>query len=115
MQDEARTRPVKVFRCGAVKAAIWTNQRVMDNAVVEVPSVRIDKAYKDGDTWKNTTTFAADDLPKVAMVVTEAYRFLRLRAEELPDSWNGGQTADDGDIPYGDQNRPAHGPIRQPQ
>jgi hypothetical protein len=60
MQDEARTKPVKVFRCGVVKAAIWTNQRVMDNAVVEFHSVKIDKSYKEGDEWKRTVTFAAE-------------------------------------------------------
>jgi len=111
MQDEARTRPVKVFRCGAVKAAIWTNQRVIDDAVVEVPSVKIDKSYKDGDEWKRTTTFAADDLPKVITVATEAYRFLRLRSEEPPDSGNGGQSMDGRGPDDGDQNRPAHGLI----
>jgi hypothetical protein len=82
MQDEARTRPVKVFRCGTVRAAIWANRRVMDNAVVEVHSVKISKSYKEDEQWRETTTFAAEDLPKVALVATEAYRFLRLRSEE---------------------------------
>src|SRR6056297_471130 len=27
MQDEMKNRPNKVFRCGPVQAAIWTNQR----------------------------------------------------------------------------------------
>ncbi len=62
MHDEATNKPVKVFRCGAVQAAIWTNPRVIDNAVVEVPSVRIDKSYNEGDEWKKTTSFAAEDL-----------------------------------------------------
>jgi len=60
-------KPVKVFRCGAVQAAVWANQRVMDNAVVEVHSVRFSKSYKEGDEWKRTTTFTTEDLPKVAL------------------------------------------------
>ncbi len=82
MQNDPKNKPIKVFRCGAVQAAIWTNQRVIDDAVVEVHSVRIDKSYKEADEWKRTTSFAAEDLPKVAMIATEAYRFLRLRSSE---------------------------------
>jgi len=80
MHDEATNKPVKVFRCGAVQAAIWTNQRVIDNAVVEVHSVRIDKSYKEGQQWKRTTIFAAEDLPKVFIVAMEVYRYLRVRS-----------------------------------
>ena len=44
MQDEMKNKTkYKVFRCGAIQAAIWTNQRVMDDAVVEVHSIKIDK------------------------------------------------------------------------
>jgi len=82
MQEEMRNRPSKVFRCGAVRAAIWTNQRVMDNAVVEVYSIKIDKSYKGGDEWKQTTSFAAEDLPKVSVVAMASYNHLRLRSSE---------------------------------
>jgi len=114
MQDEAGAKPVKVFRCGAIQGAIWTNQRVMDSAVVEIHSVRISKSYKEGDEWKRTTTFAAEDLPKVALVATEIYRFLRLRSEahagasEGRDAANGPVDAED------DQGRPADGSVHQP-
>jgi hypothetical protein len=82
MQDEVRNKPIKVFACGAIKAAIWADSRVIDNEVVEVYSIKFDRSYKDkGDgQWKHTETFNAEDLPKVAMVAMEAYRFLRLRS-----------------------------------
>jgi len=82
MQDEARTKPVKVFRCGVVKAAIWTNQRVINNAVVEVHSIKIDKSYKEGDEWKRTATFTAEDLPKVSIVAMESYKYLRVHVSD---------------------------------
>jgi len=82
MQDEMRNKPDKAFRCGAVQAAIWTNRRVVDNAVVEVYSIRIDKAYKAGDEWKRTTSFAPEDLPKVSVVAMACYEHLRLRSSE---------------------------------
>jgi hypothetical protein len=97
MEDEVKKKPDKTYRCGSVRAAVWTNRRVIDNAVVEVHSVRIDRSYKDGDKWKSTTTFAVDDLPKIVMVATAAYSFLRLRSEESSGAWDSRQAADDAD------------------
>jgi len=76
-----------VFTCGAVKAAVWADSRVINNTVVEVHSVRIDRSYKGKDSgeWKHTNTFNAEDLPKVALVATEAYKWLRLRSQENED------------------------------
>ncbi len=82
MQDEMRNKPDKAFRCGAVQAAIWANRRVIDNAIVEVYSIRIDKSYKAGEEWKRTTSFAPEDLPKVSVVAMACYEHLRLRSSE---------------------------------
>ena len=72
-------KPLRTFRCGSITAAVWSDSRVVNNEIVEMHSIRIDRAYKDGDKWKNTCTFSAEDLPKVALVANEAYKFLRLR------------------------------------
>ncbi|MCX5645302.1 MAG: hypothetical protein NTZ17_11585 [Phycisphaerae bacterium] len=87
MQDEVRNKPVQVFACGAVKAAIGADSRVIDNEVVEVHSIKFDRSYKDkGDgPWKHTNAFNAEDLPKVAVVAMEAYKYLRLRSYENED------------------------------
>lgn len=42
-ENDVRTRPIRVFRCGAVAAAIWVDHRVIDDAVVKVHSIRITK------------------------------------------------------------------------
>ena len=73
-------KPIRTFRCGSITAAIWSDSKAINHEIVEMHSIRIDKAYKDGDEWKNTHTFAAEDLPKVALVADEAYRYLRLRS-----------------------------------
>lgn len=83
MQDKQKSKPPdKKFYYGAIRAAIWTNQRVIGDAVVEVHSIRIDKSYKDGDQWKRTTTLTAEDLPKVALIAEDAYRYIRLRTSD---------------------------------
>ncbi len=114
MQNELQNKPVKVLRCGPVKAAIWTNQRVIDDAVVEVHSIKIDKSYKEGGQWKKTTTFTAEDLPKVSVVVMEAYRFLRLRSEEPSGSLESQDTTDGLADAKDDQSHPAADSVCQP-
>ena len=82
MVEQVNKNPARVIHCGPVKASIWSNARLLDDAVVELYSIRIDKSYKDGQEWKSTVTFNAEDLPKVAMVANEAYKFIRLRSSQ---------------------------------
>ena len=82
MAEKGTNNPVKVFQCGRVKAAIWADSKVIDNTVVEVHSIRIDRSFKDGEEWKHTNAFSSEDLPKVALVANEAYKFIRLQSPE---------------------------------
>ena len=91
MVEKGKNNPIKVFQCGCVKAAIWTGPKVIDNTVVEVHSIRIDRSYKDKDSdeWKHTNTFNAADLPKVSLVASEAYKYVRMRTFAPGISQNG--------------------------
>jgi hypothetical protein len=62
---------------------------VINNAVVKVYSIKIDRAYKHGDTWAYTNLFNAEDLPKVAVVANEVYKYLRMRTFEPQTRPNG--------------------------
>jgi len=72
--------PEKRFKCGPVSASIWAESRVIDGEMVRFFSINIDKAYKDGDEWKHTNRFNAEDLPKVALVASETYKYIRLNS-----------------------------------
>ena len=76
------SKPVRTFRCGAITAAVWSDSKVVDHEIVEMHSIKIDRTYKNGEEWKNTHTFSTEDLPKVALVADEAYRYLRLQCSE---------------------------------
>ena len=91
MADKDKNHPVKAFQCGPVKASIWMDPKVIDNEIVDVHSIRIDRVYKDkkDNEWKYTTTFYSEDLPKVALVANEAYKYLRMRAFTPGISQNG--------------------------
>ena len=58
-KSNSKKKPVHEIRFGRVRAAIWENeteQGVMHN-------VTMTRLYKDGDSWKDTTSFGRDDLP----------------------------------------------------
>jgi hypothetical protein len=90
MAEKSKNNPIIVFQCGPVKASVWTDPKVIDNAIVDVHSIRIDRAYKDkkDNEWKYTTTFYREDLPKVALVANEAYKYVRMRTYEPETSQN---------------------------
>jgi len=87
MEDTAKNNPIKVFSCGRIKAAIWSDSKIVNDTLVEVHPIKIDKSYyKDGEGPKYTTTFSAEDLPKVAILAMESYKFLRVRESEQNNS-----------------------------
>ena len=73
------SKPEKKFNCGSISASIWANTRAVNGEAVKLYSVTINKAFKEGDEWKYTDTFNIEDLPKVALVANEAYKYMRLR------------------------------------
>ena len=76
------SKPEKRFKCGSVSASIWAKAKTVEGEMVKFYSVSIDKAYKDGDEWKHSNSFAAEDLPKVALVTNEAYKYIHLQETE---------------------------------
>ena len=76
------SRPEKKFKCGPISASIWAEDKTVESGVVKFYSINITKAYKDGDNWKNTNNFNAEDLPKVALVANEAYKYIRLKSTD---------------------------------
>ena len=83
----------KIFRCGPVSATVWLNTKEYKGEMVEMHSIKIEKSYLNpsyqGDDpqekWKHTHSFAAEDLPKVALVAQEAYKYIRLQVTNKND------------------------------
>ena len=71
-------KPEKKFSCGSISASIWANTKVVNGEKVKIYFVTINKAYKEGEEWKYTNSFNIEDLPKVALVANEAYKYIRL-------------------------------------
>jgi len=75
-------KPEKKFICGPVSASIWAKTKTVESETVKFYSVTITKAYKEGEDWKYTNSFNIEDLPKVALVANEAYKYVRLKSTD---------------------------------
>lgn len=77
--------PEKKFRAGAISATVWLNKgQKIDGEETEYKSVSIDRNYKDkNDQWQSTNSMRINDLPKAAVVLMEAYKYLVCREQEL--------------------------------
>jgi hypothetical protein len=56
---ETKNRPVHEIRLGRIRAAIWRNDT--ENGTRH--NVSLSRLYKDGDEWRDSTSFGREDLP----------------------------------------------------
>jgi hypothetical protein len=70
---QKKDEPVHRIPLGRIVAAIWAN-KAKDGRVWF--NVTITRSYKDGDQWKDTSTFGRDDLPIVAKAADMAYAWI---------------------------------------
>ena len=64
--------PVHEVRLGRIRAAIWENET--QNGTRH--NVTISRLYKDGDDWKDSTSFGRDDLLLVSKVADLAHSWI---------------------------------------
>ena len=75
--------PEKKFSTGAISATVWKNQRVSkDGKPFETCTVSLQRRYADNaGKWQSTNSLRVGDLPKAALVLEEAYKFLVLNGK----------------------------------
>ena len=81
-------KPEKTFRAGAITASIWATCDSENGEVVKRYTVRLQRSYKKGGTWKNIHVFFANDLPNVALVALEVSKYLRQNQGNQPNTNN---------------------------
>ena len=84
---EEKNKPEKKFSTGAVSATIWKNFRTgKDGNVFETVTVNLQRRYADKTgQWQTTNALRVNDLPKAALVLEEAYKYVVLQ-EKLEES-----------------------------
>jgi hypothetical protein len=68
----AKKQPVHEVRLGRIKAAIWENET--QNGTRH--NVTFSRLYKDGEEWKDSSSFGRDDLPLLAKVADLAHSYI---------------------------------------
>ncbi len=64
--------PVHEVRLGRIKATIWENSTQNGKR----HNVTVARIYKDGDSWKESTSFGRDDLPLIGKVSDLAHTWI---------------------------------------
>lgn len=77
-------KPIKEFRAGNVKAAIWEDEREDQGRTTTRHSVKIQKRFLDKNTgdWHDTDYFFPNDLPRLCLVAAKAFEHIALRESE---------------------------------
>ncbi len=68
-------QPEKTFRIGSCSASVFVNTAAKKNEQDERRTYRmvsVQRRYRDGDTWKSSTSFALADLPAAIAVMQMA-------------------------------------------
>ena len=68
----ATARPVQEIRMGRIRAAIWENETQNGRRF----NVTVSRLYKDGDDWKDSSSFGRDDLLVVAKVLDRCHTWI---------------------------------------
>ena len=80
---QAGNPPEKKFRAGAIAATVWKNNSIKDGKPVSYRTVSIGRSYKDKTgAWQNTNSMRVSDLPRAALVLEEAFKYIVLNGEQ---------------------------------
>jgi len=71
-EPEQLSMPVFSCRHRALKAAVWQN----DSANGPFYNVTVSRSYKDGDTWKESSSFGYDDILPIAELLRTCHGFI---------------------------------------
>lgn len=71
--------PEKVFKAGNCEVAIFKNKIEGSRGSFDSYSIKARKTYKQDDEFKTTDSFQPQELPKVILLMQEAYRHVILK------------------------------------
>lgn len=79
----ASNAPEKTFRIGLVSASVFVNEIDGDNGKRTIRNVNLQRRYRDGDSWKSSTSFGLADIPVALRVLQLAQEYVEEREAEV--------------------------------
>ncbi|TWT51738.1 hypothetical protein KOR42_34250 [Thalassoglobus neptunius] len=77
----ASNSPEKTFRIGLVSASIFANEA--EGGKRTILNVNLQRRYRDGDSWKSSTSFGLADIPVALRVLQLAQGYVEEREAEV--------------------------------
>jgi len=68
----SNSQPVHKIRHGAISASIWRQESEKGPLF----NVTFQRSYKDGDTWKNSSSFGRNNLLVVSLIAARAFEWI---------------------------------------
>lgn len=78
-------KPIKDFRIGNLKAAIFLNEREHEGNLIGFKTVALSRSYKkkDEEVWRSEQiNLRRNDIPKMILVLQKAYEELSLEEDD---------------------------------
>lgn len=72
-QSGPARKPIHEIKLSRIRVSIWENGGEGQRTWY---SVAVSRSYRDGEVWKETTSFNRDDLPIVAKAAEMAYAWI---------------------------------------
>jgi len=91
---KARSQPVHKIRHGLVSASIWRQEAEKGPLF----NVTFQRAYKDGDAWKNSGSFGRRDLLVVGLIAARAFEWIATQPRQARPAAEAPPPGDD--VPY---------------
>ena len=88
-----KSAPVHQIRLGRIRAAIWENETQNGKWY----NVTVTRIFKDGEEWRDSSSFGRDDLPLVAKVVDRCHSWIFEQLGAVSANSNGDGSSATGD------------------
>ena len=76
-QEKMQNRPEKKFRAGTLSITVWKNSMLKDGKQLDYRTISVGRSYKKNGAWQNTVaSVRVNDLPKLSLMLEEAYKYL---------------------------------------
>jgi hypothetical protein len=72
VKNQSNTKPAHKIRHGVISASIW-RQETDKGALF---NVTFQRAYKDGDAWKNSASFGRNNLLVLSLIAARAFEWI---------------------------------------
>jgi hypothetical protein len=92
--NKPRSQPAHKIRHGAISASIWRQETEKG----PIFNVTFQRAYRDGEEWKNSESFGRKDLLVVSLIAARSFEWIATQSGKKKAAPDASQPGDD--VPF---------------